>query len=434
METKINEKIFVGGGKSEVLLDEATNEVSIKGVNVVTDQPGIGDILCYDENRKYRFIQCDTFHAGTFPAAWETLGVVVLRKGNQVWVVAKENASKKFMDVYPYVVSGYELDGTEHTATLKLHGSDTLDFKYTASTAEEFLTALKSFLTTNNFADWSSYKDAQDRVILQYDNYTSSEYVTASITMATGLTLTSRVSTDCPQQPKFKLKCGVIGFGISNIEKSKEFFKKDISFASFNPSTDIDSIPEFPICWPAFAGTSQYQSDHCLWLRQKYCSDPDNPKIEEWEAYIEDNTLVLPDMFAGQSPKWRDGAVLSTYLKGITYRATDGTQKPLYPAVEYCSHFFGERGYLPSMVELIECFGNVTYGLAGVTIDKADAINRSLYAIGGDAVACNRSLLTSGRYSSMHAWHVSGNGYLDGSAFFSSPTCIPFARIDLPMD
>ena len=438
METKINEKIFVGGGKSEVLLDEATNEVSIKGVNVVTDQPGIGDILCYDENRKYKFIQLDTFHAGTFPAAWETLGVVVLRKGNTVTICSKHNETKKFMEVFPYIVTGQVLDGAEHTAQLRLHGKPSTttyyEFKYTASTVDECVSQLQQFLLTNGETDWSAYKDAQDRVILQYDNYTSSEYVTTSITMATGLTLTSQVSADCPQQPKFKLKCGIIGFGICNIEKAKVFFKEDISYSSFNPATDIDSIPEFPVCWPAFAGTSKYQSDHCLWLRQKYCTDPAHPKVEEWEAYIEDTTLVLPCMFAGQSPKWRDGAVLSAYLKGITYRATDGTQKPLYPAVEYCSQFFGGQGYLPSMAELIESFGNVTYGLAGVTRDKADAINRSLYAIGGDAVACNRSLLTSGRYSSMHAWYVSGNGYLDGSAFFSNPSCAPLARIKLPVD
>ncbi len=325
------------------------------------------------------------------------------------------------------------LDGAEHTAQLKLHGSETFEFKYTASTDEEFVEALQGFLTEHNFTDWSAYL-MDGNVILQYDNYTSAEYVIASITIATGLTLTSQVSTDCPQQPKFKLKCGVIGFGICNIEKAQEFFKEDISFASFNPSTDIDSIPEFPVCWPAFAGTSQYQSDHCLYLRQMYCKDPVHPAINEWEVYIEDNVLVLPGMFAGQSPKWRDGAVLSAYLKGVTYRTKDGTQKPLYPAVEYCSQFFGGKGYLPSMAEQVEYFRNVTYGLAGVTRDKADAINRSLYAIGGDAIACNRSYLTSGRYSSIHAWSVSGNGYLDGRAFFGASLCAPLARIELPVD
>ena len=71
-------KISMGGGKTEVSLSENTNEVNITGVNVVTKSPKVGDIVCYDENRKVRFIALDTFHAGTFPAAWETVGVVVL--------------------------------------------------------------------------------------------------------------------------------------------------------------------------------------------------------------------------------------------------------------------------------------------------------------------------------------------------------------------
>ena len=67
METKSAQ---VGGGEnSHISYDENTNEVSFAGRNVVTDNPGVGDILCHDENRKYRFIQLDTFHAGTFPSA-----------------------------------------------------------------------------------------------------------------------------------------------------------------------------------------------------------------------------------------------------------------------------------------------------------------------------------------------------------------------------
>ena len=401
----------------------------------MTDNPGVGDILCLDENRKYRFIQLDTFHAGTFPGAWETLGVVVLRKGNTVTVCSKHNENKKFMEVFPYIVTGQVLDGAEHTATLKLHGSETFEFMYTANTAEEFLTALKSFLTANNFADWSAYKDAQDRVILQYDNYTSAEYVTASITMATGLTLTSRVSTDCPQQPKFKLKCGVIGFGIYNIEKSKEFFKKDISWASFNPSTDIDSIPEFPICWPAFAGTSQYQNDHCLWLRQKYCSDPDNPKIEEWSKYLEDLTFSIPCM-VGMASR-RSGEIqisAAERLKNITYKAADGTFRKLYPAFAYCGEFLEGKGRLPNPSEFFEAFGNVTYGLSGVTRDKADPINRSLFAIGGSAISCANTFFVAVKNVKGTIWIASSVAFLAGSFAYAIVTAVPVARIDLPVD
>ena len=155
METKT--AIVGGGGNSHISFDENTNEVGYHGRNVVTDNPGVGDILCYDENRKYKFIVLDTYHAGTFPAAWETLGVVTLRKGNKVTVCSKHNAYKKFMEVFPYIVTGYTLDGTEHMATLKLHGSDTFEFKYTANTDNEFVEALKSFLIEHGFSDWSAY-------------------------------------------------------------------------------------------------------------------------------------------------------------------------------------------------------------------------------------------------------------------------------------
>ena len=105
------------------------------------------------------------------------------------------------MEVYPYVVSGYELDGTEHTATLKLHGSETFDFKYTASTDNEFAEALKSFLTGHSFTDWSAYiKDGE--VYLQYDNYTSAEYLSASITQATGIRYYNQIVGRHKQEPE----------------------------------------------------------------------------------------------------------------------------------------------------------------------------------------------------------------------------------------
>ena len=431
-------KISMGGGKTEVSLSENTNEVDITGVNVVTKSPKIGDIVCYDENRKVKFIALDTFHAGTFPAAWETVGVVVIRKGNKVTICSKYNESKKFMEVYPYIVSGYTLDGTEHTVQLRLHGrpstSTFYEFKYTASTVDEFVTALQQFLSTNGETDWSAYMDAQCRVILQYDNYTSGEYLTTTLTYVSGLTLTGQVTVDCPQQPDFWRKCGNRGNGVWHAERAKVYFRNDLSTPAYNPATDVNSVPEYPICWPAFAGTSQYQSDHCLWLRQQYCKDPAHPTEAEWEAYIDDITHRIPYMLAGNAPKWRDGALLSEPLKGITYRATDGTQKPLYPAVEYCSQFFDGKGYLPSMAEQIECFGNVTYGLTGVTRDKADPINRSLYAIGGSAIGCASGWWSSGRGYTGSNWCAVSLGNIDTGHFCLSRHCVPLVFFELPLD
>ena len=420
--------------ESTVSLIENTNRIAINGVNVVVDDPKVGDIVCYDEDRKIKFIALDTFQAGTFPAAWETVGVVVLRKGNQVKIVSKTSESKKWMDVYQYIVSGYTLDGIEHTATLKLHGSDTLDFKYTATTDAEFLEDLQSFLVNNGFTDWSAYiMDGQ--VILQYDNYTSAEYYGSSVTYATGFTLSTKTILDNPNMvSSFWRKCGNRGNGIWHTERVKEIYVRDQTSIAFNPTSDLSSVPPYPVCYPAFCGTSAYQDDHCLWLRQKYCKDSSHPTLEEWRAYIDDLEHIIPYMLGGNSPERADGKTVCDMLKDKTYRASDGTFRKLYVAVDYCTGFLDGQGYLPSMTELIECFGNVTYGLSGVDRDKSDQINRSLYAIGGSAIPCSDSFWTSGLSNFNLAWIVYANGFLEQYNLFNSIRSVAFAQLELPQD
>ena len=424
--------------ESTVALIENVNETVIDGVNAVVDQPGVGDIVCRDENRKIKFIALDTFHAGMFPTAWETIGVVALRRGNELMIVSKENASQKWMDVYPYVVTGYELDGTEHTAQLRLHGKPTTstyyEFKYTASTVDEFVTALQQFLTTNSETDWSAYKDTDGRVILQYDNYTTAEYYTATITQATGLTLTGRVTLDVPEAaPSFLRECGTRGYGVWNAARAKVYFRTDNIHTSYNPTSPISSMPSYPICWPGFAGISEHRDgDNCLWLRQQYCADPEHPTEAEWEAYIDDICLKVPAMTGGAGIKWRDGKAVTDSLKDITYLAADGTRKPLYPAARYCSQFFGGEGFLPSAPQFYELMKDATYGLSGVTRDKADPVNRSLYAIGGSALGITSAWWLCLRSSAAGAYCAGSAGSVDGTYFCGSPRCAPLSLLTLP--
>lgn len=424
--------------ESTVALIENVNETVIDGVNAVVDQPGVGDIVCRDENRKIKFIALDTFHAGMFPTAWETIGVVALRRGNELMIVSKENASQKWMDVYPYVVTGYELDGTEHTAQLRLHGKPTTstyyEFKYTASTVDEFVTALQQFLTTNGETDWSAYKDTDGRVILQYDNYTTAEYYTATITQATGLTLTGRVTLDVPEAaPSFLRECGTRGYGAWNTARTKVYFHEDLSSTAYNPSSPVSSMPSYPICWPAFAGISEHRDgDNCLWLRQQYCADPEHPTEAEWEAYIDDICLKVPAMTGGAGVRWRDGKAVTDSLKDITYLAADGTRKPLYPAARYCSQFFGGEGFLPSAPQFYELMKDATYGLSGVTRDKADPVNRSLYAIGGSALGVTSTWWLCLRGSAAYACYASTAGFVGNASFCGSRRCAPLSLLTLP--
>lgn len=422
--------------ESAVALLENTNEIVIDGVNVVVDQPGKGDIVCYDENRDIKFIALDTFHAGVFPAAWETVGVVALRRGNELMIVGKENAAQKWMDVYPYVVTGYELDGAEHTAQLRLHGRPTTfyDFKYAASEVDGFVTALQQFLTANGETDWSAYKDTDGRVILQYDNYTSAEYISGNITQATGLTLTGKVTLDVPKAaPSFLRECGTRGYGVWNAARAKVYFKEDNTSSAYNPTSPVSSMPSYPICWPGFAGISEHRDgDNCLWLRQQYCADPEHPTEAEWEAYIDDICLKVPAMTGGAGVRWRDGKAFTDAIKDITYLAADGTRKLLYPAAHYCSQFFGGEGFLPSASQFYEVMKDATYGLSGVTRDKADPVNRSLYAIGGSALGVSSAWWLCLRYSAAGAYFAGLTGYVVGAYFCSSQRCAPLSLLTLP--
>ena len=394
-----------GGNFSHISYDENTNEVSFSGRNVVTDNPGVGDILCYNENRKYRFIQLGTFHAGTFPVAWETLGVVAMRKGNQVWIVSKENEAHKFMDVYPYIVTGYQLDGSEHTAQLRLHGKPSAttyyEFKYTASTVDEFVTQLMQFLVTNGETDWSAYiKDGE--VYLQYDNYTSAEYLSASITQATGITLKAKCEIDMPHVPNARRKCGNNGNFVWNAARAKEYFRNDQTSTVYNPPSDLNRVPNYPVCYPA------------------------------WEAYIDDIAPASPAMIGSLAPKWRGREVFDN-IKNITYTATDGTQKPLYPGAHYCSQCFAGKGYMPTPYEFYEMLKDLTLGLTGVTNQTADAINRSLYAIGGNTLVAAKSYWHCARVGLDSAHIAHGSGCTDNFGFYSSSVrCVSVLLLDLP--
>ncbi len=421
--------------ESTISLIESTNEVKSEGVNVVTDNPGVGDILCYDENRKYKFIQLDTFQAGTFPAAWETLGVVVLRKGNTVTVCDKDMSTEKAFAVFSYIVTGQVLDGAEHTAQLKLHGSETFEFKYAVSTDEEFVEALKSFLAEHNFTDWSAYI-MDGNVILQYDNYTSKEYADEDITWATGLTLTdSNEYAGLESNSSGMRYCGNVANGVWSTAVAIAFFKADLAYTAYNPTTDVNKEPSYVVCWPAFAGTSQYQEDHCLWLRQKYCKDPNNPKIEEWEHYVDMCRPIIPYMYHMQAPEYRDGMAWTDKLAGIIYKATDGTLKPKCPAAAYCRARFDGKGYLPSLAELCEAFGIINY-VSGVDIGDADPISRSLYVIGGETIR-NRSHRSSTTcfYLNWCTYGISSSGVNDATGAFSvqSLNTRAFVRIKLPL-
>ena len=341
--------------ESTVALIENVNKVVIDGVNVVTTQPKVGDIVCYDENRRLRFIELDSYREGTFPSAWETLGVVVIRHGDEVTIVSKEYSSSGVADrVYLRHVGGYVTDGEEHETSITIEGREELPFTYTANTTEEFAEALQRFLTENGLAGWKSY--VLDGIIkLQRDDAESVSNLSVS---SPNLTFADPISVPGIGRSDNICRRGYACNGVWNVRLAKSYFLNDMENNAYNPTKVINSFSDQPICWPAFTGTSQYRDgDKCLWLRQQYCADPAHPKIEEWEAYIDDMQIETA-MRGNCAPAFADGRDATAHILRCDYLDDEGAKKKLSRVAEFAHTFMDGAGYLPSVTEYIEAFRN----------------------------------------------------------------------------
>ena len=198
-----------------------------------------------------------------------------------------------------------------------------------------------------------------------------------------------------------------------------------------NPSADMTRYGDYPICWPAFAGKSQYQSDHCLWLRQRHCKDPENPTFEEWKSYIAGQKIVAA-MYNGTAPEWRRETAKESVeeLKDLTYTDADGETRPLFPAAREAALAFDGRGYIPSQLEISEAFGDVNYGIGGVAPEDYDPITRALLAVSGRAIDFQQyTIFGAGNNGAVHERCVPG--YMDQAYLFSPMYVAIFARYEL---
>ena len=355
--------------ESDISLVKANNTAYVNGTNVCISQPKVGDIRIQKDDSSISYISLDTYKSGAFPSGWTTLGVVAARSGNKVIVIPKiandDERNLKWMDVYIYVVTGYVLDGASHTASINLQGSGALDFTYTASDTATFVTALKQFIVNaGKSSDFSAYLHTDGRVMLQWDTYNANPS-----TSATGLTLTPKVTLDYPLIYSFGMRnCGTQGGALWNYDRAVQYFSSDDSSTSFNPSSDVTSIPHYPICKPGYLGTSQYQSDHCAYLRNIYGEGESG-----WLAYMHAIEMQENSPFASGKEELRYGDKATETLGDVTYTASDGSTKYLYPAFHYCKSI---GCHMTTMWE----FERIAKSWK---LDYSDAVNRSYYAVCG---------------------------------------------------
>ena len=107
--------------ESQVSMIETTREIIVDGVNVVTTQPTVGDVVFLDDQNKVIYVKGGSWiQKANIPAAWTHVGYVYFRKGKQVGVIHKTGADVKWLDVSQFAWTDAVLDGAEHSKTIGL--------------------------------------------------------------------------------------------------------------------------------------------------------------------------------------------------------------------------------------------------------------------------------------------------------------------------
>lgn len=418
----------------------AGTRVIFDGINTIVSTPDYADAVVYDSNNNVRFVKKGTINLAQLTASGYTpVGVVAKRYENgDVLIVHKENTSKQWAPVFRWEITGSALtDNTSHTGELKFGSVASASFTWQTSTIEDFASALNTFVASNHPSNvgYSCYVDSLEgnKVILQQDDYAS--HIAVSLA---GTTVSAFVGTEIPANSNArKINGKGSEGGVMNLERAKVYFRSDLAAGTYNPTTSAAaSSSNYPICLPGYLGTSaNVTGDPCAFLRDIYGEGE-----EGWINYLKNyQTVKMPsfqDVLGGHATNSAgtmfdlgDGFELSYALAGKTYRNTSNERVAMYPAVEYAiakgyNNVKGlEKGkwFLPSLAQLYDIISPVTYPVPNASRTLADDLNRTLVAIGGNAVSNGSYAWSASRYNTSGAWSFSGNyGNANGYNFYGS--------------
>ena len=360
--------------------------------NVFVRFPEIGDVVVKDiETKTPQYIKLSSFVKTELDeSVYEIIGAVAWREHDKVLVVYKENTSTQFMNRPWWYLSGYTLDGTDRTGTLSIRvAGDNWNanvekvIPYNATSAEGLVEQLNGFFEGDadcNAQDWYANIEEDGSVRIHCDG-TKAWQIFRYTTANAGFALTS-CAPEIDADYVIRRKNGNNGgYGsIISMQRAIEAFTSDNSNGSYNPSTDVKPIDVVkPIPLPAYLGESQYQSDHCKALRERY-----GEGREGWLKFLESLRPVAPCDYG--TMRKRNGKERTDFMaqKMFTSRIV-GEPNAMCNAAYYCSNVNSktvDKGefWLPTADELSYIFKTIEYGTDSNC--NSDPINRCLNKIG----------------------------------------------------
>ena len=454
--------------ESQISLIGASNEIHYDGINVVVgiNSAVTGSVVVLDGNSAMHFIYADTFSSASFMSNYTIIGVVAVGIDHpdfrgKIVIVHKNNASKKFSEIYSFKITGYTLDGTDRTGILSIRTSDAWgtakDFtvSYNASTVQEFLTQLNTYFSAdaqytpaggsamdNPFKtqNWVATADADDNITLAF---LFSDYRQASNAGKTGFALTANLMPGITASTAMLRVNGQrSGEGtITNWDRAIRYFSDDLNNATYNPTTTqtaANAKRNYPICKPGYLGTSQYSGgeDRCAAIRAIYGDGEAG-----WLKFMATFLPVRPTTYgplSGSLP-YGDGKRNTYLLVGTKFTKQDGTEIDAFPAAEYAAapifnHELLKKGcwHMPDMDTVFAIMKTIHYNTTNNR--NADPTNKALYAIGGNAISNGSSIWSCSRSSAYGMWlSGGGNGYANNNAMTTTFLSLPVVLLDVPL-
>lgn len=409
--------------------------------NVFVKIPERGD-ACVGRlsDKKLFYIKADTLVTSELDKSeWEVQGVVSHREGKKVTIVGLNNSGGiAFCDRVWYYLSGYTLDGAEHTIVLAIptkanwNKSVEKTITYTASTVEEFIGALNAaFEADADFTDQDWYADltADGRVRVHYVFSTWQTF-----TVKSGITKTNSIP-EFKQCTRLRRKSGQatqVG-GICSWYHALSYYRNDNGNKPDQGGRTAEQTSlkqQWPINLPTWLGTStKNPGDFCKPLRGVYGEGE-----EGWLRFMR-SCVSITDTDYGIM--MYDGREMSKLLSSFTYTSRKVAEpKYMCPASGWCASFSTSclpagSWHIPTPKELVELMRDIAQDTG-----TPDVLNRTMRAAGGKVISCSYNCFTCVRYNPSDIL-ICGRvrGYLRTAAMYDIPLVVfPLSQQTLTFD
>ena len=376
--------------ESQVSMIETTREIIVDGVNVVTTQPTVGDVVFLDDQNKVIYVKGGAWiQKANIPAAWTHVGYVYFRKGKQVGIIHKDGADQKWLDVSQYSITA--ISNTSLTINLSMAPSyaqvattvtlASIDINTANAQAISEAVAAKATEVGDTRAWWAYLADADGnkvtengtQIIIQCDTCTDYRFYNVS---ATGCTIAHITWGDMLENSTYWH--GERGYytnywGVMNIARTKAWATGSGRVPTAQEPVGPRAGNDAPVKPSEFAN-----SEYCANLRAAYAT---------YEEYLEKCYMVVYPQKYGCFALLSGKAMAEKYAR-MTAPTKAGGTKYKYPALYYgYAKSFGVDGldfgdwYLPGVAEGTMLMKDETLAVLAPSISKmgTTAINNSTH-------------------------------------------------------